>query len=326
MTTTSRFLPPIPADADLATAGVREMLFFPVTPFRSDGAVDHDVFASHLRERLPYGPPAVFAACGTGELASLGMTEHREVVRTAAESCGDVPVFAGIGGGLGVARAQALAAEDAGASGLLVLPPYLNEAPQSGWLEYYRRIAETTDLPVIVYQRNQVRLDRDTCLRLAETPTIIGLKDGLGDLDQIRDLVQALGDQWVFCNGLPTAELNQIEFRELGVRSYSSAVFAFFPEMAVAYKDALADGNTERLQHLLDGFYRPLGRLRDEVPGYAVALVKAALQLTDPAFGNVREPLMDPTPGHLERLQQIIEAGREALATTPSGPTPEAAR
>nr|WP_240189341.1 5-dehydro-4-deoxyglucarate dehydratase [Nakamurella flavida] len=292
------------------------MLFFPVTPFRSDGTVDHDLLAEHLQSGLRFDPPAVFAACGTGELASLSMGEHRRVVETAVQSCGTTPVFAGVGGGLGSATAQAVAAQEAGAGGLLILPPYLNEAPQQGWVEYYSRLAECTDLPVVLYQRNQVRFDLDTCRALADVPGVIAFKDGLGDLRQMRELVDELGDRWVFCNGLPTAELTQIDYQALGARSYSSAVFAFFPEMAVAFRDALVAGDAGRAEYLLATFFRPLGQLRDEVPGYAVALVKAALRLGNPGFGPVREPLVGPSPEHLRRLQVLIDIGHEALASS----------
>ena len=310
MTSSPRSSPPGPSVA----AALQEMLFFPVTPFGQDGAVDHDLLADHLATGLRFGPPAVFAACGTGELASLSMVEHRRIVETAVRISGPTPVFAGVGGGLASARDQAVAAQEVGASGLLVLPPYLNDAPQQGWVDYYSRLAECTELPVVLYQRNQVRFDLDTCLRLADLPTIIGFKDGLGDLRQIRELVTRLGDRWVFCNGLPTAELTQIGYRDAGARSYSSAVFAFFPEMAVAFRDALVAGDDETLEHLLAVFYRPLGALRDEVPGYAVALVKAALRLTEPRYGSVRAPLVDPSPAHLDRLRQLIAAGRAALS------------
>ena len=106
-------------------------------------------------------------------------------------------------------------------------------------------------------------------------PGVIGLKDGLGDIDLMQRIVLAVrrevGDDFLFFNGLPTAELTMGAYRGLGVELYSSAVFAFAPEIATAYLNG-AD-------HLLTEFYEPLVRLRAKVPGYAVSLVKAGVRL-----------------------------------------------
>src|SRR2546423_253977 len=114
------------------------LLYFPVTPFVRGagdraGGVDLAAYAEHLRSRLAFldtperpGPAAVFACCGTGEFFSLGLDEYAECVRVAAEVAGGrVPVVAGVGYGAALAASFADAAEDSGADGLLVMPPYL---------------------------------------------------------------------------------------------------------------------------------------------------------------------------------------------------------
>ncbi|NUT40301.1 MAG: 5-dehydro-4-deoxyglucarate dehydratase, partial [Thermoactinospora sp.] len=109
------------------------VLFFPVTPFDADGALSEQVLAEHIGQGLAHGPGGVFVACGTGEFSALSESEHARAVRVATEVVGGrVPVFAGAGGPIGAALNQARAAREAGADGLLLMPPYLAQGPGSG--------------------------------------------------------------------------------------------------------------------------------------------------------------------------------------------------
>ena len=113
-------------------------------------------------------------------------------------------------------------------------------------------------------------------------------------------------------NGLPTAEWTMPAYAGIGVHRYSSAVFAFLPEVATAFWRALRDGDETRVTQLLDGFYDPFVALRDQVPGYAVSLVKAGVTLRGTvAAGAVRPPLADPSPEHLAELERLVERGLE---------------
>ncbi len=145
-----------------------------------------------------------------------------------------------------------------------------------------------------------------------------GFKDGLGDIALAQEFVLAAArsgrDDLQFFNGLLTAELSQRAYRAIGVPLYSSAVFAMAPAIANGWFDAYAAHDESRMGELLDGFYAPLVRLRDTTPGYAVALIKAGLQLGGLAVGGVRPPLVDPSADHLSRLAAILERGRELVA------------
>src|SRR4051794_10664061 len=104
------------------TDALNGLLGFPVTPFRDTGEVDLVRFEAHLSEMLDARPAALFVACGTGEFASLTLTEHRELVRAAVGLVdGAVPVIAGAGGGTQVAVEFTRSAQEAGADGVLVL-------------------------------------------------------------------------------------------------------------------------------------------------------------------------------------------------------------
>ena len=298
------------------------VLFFPVTPFTESGDVDTERLAQHVANGVDAGPGGVFIACGTGEFHALDASELRTIVRTAVDVIGGrVPVYAGAGGSIAQATAFARAAADAGADGLLLLPPYLVEMPQAGLVDYTRAVTDATDLPVIVYNRNNARYTETSAVQVAQLDKVTGFKDGTGDLDQVARIVRAVtdalattGKPFQFFNGLPTAEVSQQAYRAIGVTLYSSATFAFAPELALAFYQALETGNEPLTAALLREFFHPLVRLRDTVPGYAVSLIKAGVALEGIDAGAVRPPLVMPTADDIAELRAIIAAGRAVLA------------
>jgi 5-dehydro-4-deoxyglucarate dehydratase len=293
-------------------------LFFPVTAYGPDGSVDLDTYRTHVREGVAAGAAAVFACCGTGEFHALTPEEFERCVRAAVEAAeGRVPVVAGAGYGTALAVRYARLAEAAGADGLLAMPPYLVVAGQEGLLRHYREIAAATSLPVVVYQRDNAVFTPETVVELARADGIIGLKDGLGDLDLMQRVISAVRSEvpgdFLYFNGLPTAEQTQLAYRALGVTLYSSAVFCFAPEVALAFHQALRNGDDSLVEKLLDGFYRPFVELRAQGRGYAVALVKAGVRLRGLDVGEVRPPLHEPTEDHVKQLAEVIERGYALL-------------
>lgn len=293
-------------------------LFFPVTAYGPDGSVDLEVYRAHVRRGVEAGAAAVFACCGTGEFHALTPEEFQDCVRAAVEeTAGRVPVVAGAGYGTALAVRYARLAEEAGADGLLAMPPYLVIAGQEGLLRHYREVAAATALPVIVYQRDNAVFTPESVVELARTEGIIGLKDGLGDLDLMQRIVSAVrteitGD-FLYFNGLPTAEQTQVAYQAIGVPLYSSAVFCFVPEIALAFHRALVDGDRATADRLLDGFYRPFVELRARGRGYAVSLVKAGVRMRGLDVGEVRPPLNEPDEDHVKQLAEIIERGYALL-------------
>ncbi|TYB50171.1 5-dehydro-4-deoxyglucarate dehydratase [Nonomuraea sp. PA05] len=297
------------------------VLFFPVTPFDPDGALAEPTLARHVSQGVAAGPGAVFAACGTGEFNALDLEEYTRVVSTAVTAtAGRVPVFAGTGGPLPTARTLARAAAAEGADGLLVMPPYLVNGPISGLVRYVREVAAAGELPTVVYQRGTARFTPEAVATLAaEVPNIVGFKDGLGDFDLLQRIIltvrRTTTKPFTFFNGLPTAELTMPAYRGIGVNLYSSAVFAFAPEISLAFHKAVTGGDEGMVRRLLTGFYLPLVELRDLVPGYAVSLVKAGVRLRGLDVGGVRAPLVDPIEEHVRVLEGLIEVGLEIANT-----------
>ncbi|WP_150461606.1 5-dehydro-4-deoxyglucarate dehydratase [Nesterenkonia ebinurensis] len=294
-------------------------LFFPITPFGQDGTVDREALTEHISRRLEAGPGGIFPACGTGEFHALSPAESREVVTVAAEvTSGAVPVVAGVGGSLGQVLESVRDLTATGADGFLLLPPYLVGGTQEGLFQYVKTVVSATELPVIVYHRANARFTAETVVRLmTELPNVVGLKDGVGDVALAQEIVlRALSVRAdaLFFNGLLTAEASQAAYAAIGVPLYSSAVFAAQPEIALAFYRAYQDGRPEVINRLLEEFYLPLVRLRDTTPGYAVSLIKAANRLRGQTVGSVRPPLVDPSPEHLQRLEQLLDHGLAVAA------------
>ena len=296
------------------------MLSFPVTPFAKDGGIDVAAFAQHLEVQLATEARAIFVACGTGEFTALTLDEYATVVRTAVEAAGgSVPVLAGIGGGSEMARVFRDVAADHGADGVLLLPPYLLSSTPAGLVAHIRRVASGSPLPIIVYQRANAVLDPSTAVDLLDLPEVIGIKDGIGDVAAMLRIVTAVrrsgharAPGFQFFNGLPTAELGVQAYSAIGVSAYSSAVLGFAPAIASAFHAASSRGDGEGMTQLLHEFYLPFAALRDEIPGYAVSLVKAGARLAGLPVGGVRPPLIDPTDAHVQRLAEIIDAGERS--------------
>ncbi|MGY0487287.1 5-dehydro-4-deoxyglucarate dehydratase [Streptomyces sp. WG-D5] len=299
-------------------------LFFPVTAYGPGGAVDLDAYRTHVRGGVEAGAAAVFACCGTGEFHALTPEEYEACVAAAVEvAAGRVPVVAGAGYGTALAVRYARAAERAGADGLLAMPPYLVVAGQEGLLRHYTELADATALDLVVYQRDNAVFTPETVVALARHPRIVGLKDGLGDLDLMQRTVSAVRteaahssevpDDFLYFNGLPTAELTGLAYRGIGVTLYSSAVFCFAPDLAQAFHTALRAGDDVTVNRLLDGFYRPLVELRNQGRGYAVSLVKAGVRLRGLDVGGVRPPLHEPSEEHVKRLAELMVHGQQLL-------------
>lgn len=197
-------------------------LAFPITPFHDDGSLDAVAFEARLRWMLEFELPALFVACGTGEFAYLGVDDVGALVGVAVRVAGrGTPVFAGVGRALLMARALARAAEDAGAAGLLVLPPYLLTGEQDGPFAYYQAVAAATNLGVILYRRDNAIFEPETVVRLAALPNVVGFKDGLGDEERVQRIVSTVGAALTYFNAMPTAETFQRGYAATGVSFYS---------------------------------------------------------------------------------------------------------
>ncbi|HEX2248214.1 MAG TPA: 5-dehydro-4-deoxyglucarate dehydratase [Arthrobacter sp.] len=294
--------------AELATQIKSGLLSFPVTHFDADLQFDEARYREHLAWQSGFDVAGLFAGGGTGEGFSLTTAEMDRVVRVAVDEIGGkVPVLASATGPTFQAIEQAKSAEAAGADGLLLLPPYLTEADQEGLIEHVSAVCRATNLGVIVYSRaNAVLTDTSVAILAERNPNLIGFKDGIGNIEQMTRIYAKVGDRLAYIGGLPTAETFALPLLQLGVSTYSSAMFNFVPEFALGfYKDVRAENRTAVYQKLND-FVIPYLDIRDRVKGYGVSIVKAGLTAVGRDGGKVRPPLQDLTESDLHELTTLI--------------------
>jgi 5-dehydro-4-deoxyglucarate dehydratase len=223
------------------------------------------------------------------------------------EACGRVPVLAPATGSTAQAVAQAQAAQRAGASGLLLFPPYLTEASQAGLVEHIGAVCEATELGVIVYSRANAVLTDTTVAQVAErNPNLIGLKDAVGDIEQMTRTYAKVGDRLLYVGGLPTAETFALPLLQLGVSTYSSALYNVMPELALRFYTAVRAQDRSAVYSMLNDFVLPYIDIRDRTKGYAVSIVKAGLTAVGRDGGPVRPPLTDLTEAELGELATLI--------------------
>ncbi|MEV5148134.1 5-dehydro-4-deoxyglucarate dehydratase [Streptomyces sp. NPDC052727] len=284
------------------------LLSFPVTHFRDDLSFDEAAYREHVVRLSKYDVGGLFAAGGTGEFFSLTPTEVERVVTAAADSAPDgTPILAPAGYGTATAVEFAAAAERAGADGILLFPPYLTEAGQEGLARHVEAVCRATSLGVVIYSRANAVYSADTVARLADTcPNLIGYKDGVGDIDTVTRIHARLGDRLTYIGGLPTAETFALPYLQLGVTTYSSAIFNFLPDFALAFYAAVREQRQADVTKMLSDFVLPYTDIRNRQAGYAVSIVKAGMTATGQGAGPVRPPLTDLTPQEHDSLSALI--------------------
>ena len=293
---------------DLASLMSAGLLSFPVTHFDEQHEFSEEPYRRHISWMLEHRPAALFAAGGTGEFFSLTSTEYSRVVTAAvSETAGRIPVLAGCGYGTRTAIEYARAAEEAGADGLLLFPPYLVNAESTGIVEHARAVCAATRLGVIFYNRDNAILNESALDRLCQhCPNLVGFKDGHGDIELMTRICARLGDRLMYIGGLPTAETFALPYLEIGVTTYSSAIFNFLPQFAQKFYAAVRRHDRPAVFAMLRDFVLPYIAIRGRRKGYAVSIVKAGMRAIGRPAGPVRPPLTDLEPTELEELKKLI--------------------
>jgi 4-hydroxy-tetrahydrodipicolinate synthase len=166
-----------------------------VTPMQEDGALDLDAFRKLIDWHIKEGTDGIVVVGTTGESPTVDWDEHRLLIKTAVDHAGKrIPIIAGTGAN---ATAEAIElsayAREAGAAGSLSVVPYYNKPTQEGLYRHFKAIAETVDLPLIMYNvpgRTVADLQNETVLRLAQVPGIVGIKDATGSIERGSELIR----------------------------------------------------------------------------------------------------------------------------------------
>jgi len=284
------------------------LLSFPVTHFTDSYAFDEGPYREHLDWLLQHKPAGLFAAGGTGEFFSLTLQEFSTVVSAAVQQTNRrVPVVAGCGYGTEIAKQFAQAAETAGADGLLLLPPYLLNAEPAGIVAHVEAVCASTNLGVIFYNRDNCIINEATLEHLcARCPNLVGFKDGVGDIELMTRIYARMGDRLTYIGGLPTAETFALPYLEMGVTTYSSAIFNFLPQFAQDFYAAVRRHDHNEVFKQLRDFVLPYIDIRNRRKGYAVSIVKAGMRAIGRPAGPVRTPLTDLDLTEMDVLTKLI--------------------
>jgi 5-dehydro-4-deoxyglucarate dehydratase len=285
------------------------LLSFPVTHFDAQHRFVEGAYREHCAWMLRHELAGLFAAGGTGEFFSLTPPEVAKVVKAAVEeTAGRIPVVAGCGYGTAIAVDLAQAAHAAGADGLLLLPPYLMNSTQEGLAAHVEAVCKATPLGVIVYNRDNAVLTEDTLEKLCDrNANLVGFKDGVGDIELMMRVYARMGDRLTYIGGLPTAETFALPYLEMGVTTYSSAIFNFMPQWALDFYRSVRAQDRAAVMAGLRDFVLPYIALRNRGRGYAVSIVKAGMSVIGRDAGPVRTPLTDLTPSERDELKLLID-------------------
>jgi 4-hydroxy-tetrahydrodipicolinate synthase len=287
------------------------MLTAMVTPFAGDGSLDLDGAATLASHLVDAGNDGLVVNGTTGESPTTTDAEKEALVRAVAEAVGDrAQVVAGVGTNDTTHTVElARSAEKAGASGLLVVSPYYSKPPQTGLLAHFRQVADSTDLPVMLYDipgRTGVPIATATHLRLAEHPRIVAVKDAKDDPIAASEVIA--NTDLAFYSGTDVLTLPLLSVGAVGAVSVvSHLVTAEMKNMIERYAAGEVAGATALHQQLLPvfaGIFRTQG----------VILTKAALRLLGLPGGPVRLPLVDATDDEIATLRADLAAGGVTLA------------
>jgi len=292
---------------------LRGVIAFPVTPFKSDLSLDISGLRKNLQELLKYPISAVVAAGGTGEMYSLTPLEHQEVVKATVEEVhGKVPVIAGTGFNRQIAIELAQQSARAGADAILALPPYYPGADEGALADYYAAIGGATPLGLFVYSRDWVNPGPEWVEKLAaKIPTLVGWKDGQGDIRRYQQIINRVGDRLYWIGGIGDDCVPG--YYSIGIRTYTSSIATVTAKLSLQLHEAAASGNSSTLLQLMNDYVVPLYALRARRKGYEVTVMKEMMNIIGLAGGPVRPPLPAMRPEDMSDLRKMMERWKPVL-------------
>lgn len=286
-----------------------------ITPFRN-GEVDVEALEGIVELQIKQGIHGLVPCGTTGETPAMSEAEDRLVIETVVKVAdGRVPVVAGSGSNsTQMAIKYTKMAQEAGADGSLQVAPYYNKPTQEGLYRHFAAIAESTDLPLILYNipgRTAVTIMADTMARLAEIPNIVGVKESTLSMNMVSDIRRLCGEEFDILSGDDPMILPLMSLGGRGVISVASNVA---PGAVSDMVDAILEGNWERgreLHYELLPLFRALFVETNPIP------VKTAASLLGLCSDEMRLPLIPMEGENLDLLQETLDASNHLL------PTPE---
>jgi len=279
-----------------------------VTPMDSTGAIDWQALERLVDFHIDNGTNAIVAVGTTGESATLPVDEHLEVLhQVIARTAGRIPIIAGSGANSTAEALELTAmAKSANADACLIVTPYYNKPSQEGLYQHYKLIADSVDIPQILYNvpgRTGCDMLPDTVARLASHPNIVGHKEATGDLVRARELIERSGDQVAMYSG---DDATAAEFILLGGKGNISVTANVAPRKMSDLCAAALRGDAETARRLSD----ELAALNSDLFIEANPIpVKWALQEMGLIQSGQRLPLTELDPQYHEIVRQALRKG-----------------
>jgi 4-hydroxy-tetrahydrodipicolinate synthase len=276
-----------------------------VTPFKENLSIDEDALRGFVEFQISEGIDFLVPCGTTGESPTLSMSELCRVVEIVVKTArGRVPVIGGAGGNntahvIEISRAY----ERLGVDALLSVTPYYNKPTQEGLFQHYKAIADSTQLPIVVYNvppRTNVNVAPDTIVRLAEIPNIIGVKEASGDISQIAEIINRVPASFKVLSGDDSMTLPLIAVGGVGLISVASNEA---PRQMTALTRAALDNNWDEARRLNRELF---GLMKVNFVETSPGPVKAALAMMGKIKEVYRLPMVPVSSATKEKLRAVL--------------------
>jgi 4-hydroxy-tetrahydrodipicolinate synthase len=277
--------------SEAKTMAFGRLLTAMITPFHPDGSVDAAGAAAIARHLVETGSEGIVVTGTTGESPTLTTEEKLQLHRTVKETVGgQVAVVAGTGNYCTAESVELTReAERCGVDGIMAVVPYYNNPPQEGLYQHFRAIAESTSLPVILYNipaRSPRNMEAATVVRLAEIPNIVAVKEASGKLEQITEIISRTPPDFRLYSGDDSSTLPLMSLGGYGIISVAAHIVGREIRRMV---EAFAAGRTAEAAELnarLLPLFQACFVVTNPIP------IKAAVSLLGLPTGGVRLPLV----------------------------------
>ncbi|WP_255171446.1 dihydrodipicolinate synthase family protein [Natrononativus amylolyticus] len=309
---------------DTLRESLRSVSFTTPTPFSDDGdRVLEERIGENVRTLYDAGA-RVFIPCGnTGEYYSLSQAERIDVVETTVDALPeDATVIGGVGGSTKNALELLEAYERAGADAAMIMYPRHTYIHEQGLIEYYRALADATDLGIVLYKRGPL-LNETVLDELSTVENVVAVKYAVNDVKQFSRVTQTVSGDVVWLNGV--AERYALAYALEGAEGFTTGIGNFVPEPVLALESALSAGDWSQAREIRDAL-RPYEDLREETGGGPafgsaknVPVVKYGSELQGMYGGPVRNPLIELEADDRTRVEEYLEELEKAgHLTSPS--------
>jgi 4-hydroxy-tetrahydrodipicolinate synthase len=277
-----------------------------VTPFTKAGALDEAAVRRLGRRQIDAGIHFLVPCGTTGESPTLTDAERVRIVEILVdEAAGEVPILAGAGG-YNTHEVIELADQmrQVGASGLLSVTPYYNKPTQEGLYQHFRAIAESTPLPIILYNiqgRTGTNIETRTLLRLAEIPNIVGVKEASGNITQICEVVNSVPANFIVLSGDDAITL---PLMSIGGRGIVSVVSNEIPSEMVEMVEAAEHGDFAAARTVYHRIFSLMQVNFVESNPVPVKAAMAAMGLLEEVY---RLPMCPPRPESKEKIVRVLK-------------------